>query len=523
MALFSLLLLSLAVNSALSARIAGFWTIGGSQYLNMKQILEELASRGHEVTLVVHSAHKIKPREKVAHKIYQVPYKPGFLGDLVRIEIDQGSKLQFLLKVTEALTVICESFLNSTELQEELKGFDLIVYDSLAVCPAVMYGERFGIPRVEIVLHPNYPFAFNHMVPMPVSYVPQAFTGFSDKMTFMERVVNLGAYLEGVLNVAACFGTNLFNNIVYNRPVNPDALKAKYNITPERSFQEAVADAELVIFTADFALEYAQPLLPGNVMVGSLNVKDGKPYALPPDLEEFVSNSGGHGFIIVSFGTNVASLLPKPVVDMLATAFGKLKQRVVWRLEGYIPSLLGTNIKVMDWLPQNDLLAHKDIKAFFTHAGHNSLYESAYHGVPVVAVPIFVDQHSNAKKVENFGLGLAVDYKTINAQQLFETIERVIAEPRFKNKAMYISGLLKDRRRTPLQETSDWIEYVLRHGGAGHLRAQVFNIPWYQYYLLDVMAFLVAIVTLVVMAIRLACGCLCRVCCKKSDTKTKKE
>ncbi len=203
----------------------------------------------------------------MAHKIYQVPYKPGFLGDLVRIEIDQGSKLQFLLKVTEALTVICESFLNSTELQEELKGFDLIVYDSLAVCPAVMLGERFGIPRVEIVLHPNYPFAFNHMVPMPVSYVPQAFTGFSDKMTFVERVVNLGAYLEGVLNVAACFGTNLFNNIVYNRPVNPDALKAKYNITPERSFQEAVADAELVIFTADFALEYAQPLLPGKKKV----------------------------------------------------------------------------------------------------------------------------------------------------------------------------------------------------------------------------------------------------------------
>ena len=88
---------------------------------------------------------------------------------------------------------------------------------------------------------------------------------------------------------------------------------------------------------------------------------------------------------------------------------------------------------------------------------------------------------------------------------------------------MYISGLLKDRRRTPLQETCDWIEYVLRHGGARHLRAQVFNIPWYQYYLLDVIAFLAAIVTSVVMVIRLACRCMCRVCCRKSDSKTKKE
>ena len=68
-------------------------------------------------------------------------------------------------------------------------------------------------------------------------------------------------------------------------------------------------------------------------MVGPLNVKDhAKP--LPPDLEEFVSNAGGHGFLIVSFGSNVASSLPRTLVDMLATAFGKLKQRVVWGITG---------------------------------------------------------------------------------------------------------------------------------------------------------------------------------------------
>ena len=67
-------------------------------------------------------------------------------------------------------------------------------------------------------------------------------------------------------------------------------------------------------------------------MVGPLNVQTPKP--LPPDLEEFVSSSGGHGFIIVSFGSNVASALPNTEVDTLAKAFGKLKQRVVWRWRG---------------------------------------------------------------------------------------------------------------------------------------------------------------------------------------------
>ena len=42
-----------------------------------------------------------------------------------------------------------------------------------------------------------------------------------------------------------------------------NGLKVKYNIKPERSWQQAVGDAELVIITADFALEYPQPLLPG--------------------------------------------------------------------------------------------------------------------------------------------------------------------------------------------------------------------------------------------------------------------
>ena len=47
-ALVSLLLL-LCISSSLSARIAGFHAVGGSQYINIRNTLEELVSRGHEV------------------------------------------------------------------------------------------------------------------------------------------------------------------------------------------------------------------------------------------------------------------------------------------------------------------------------------------------------------------------------------------------------------------------------------------------------------------------------------------
>ncbi|PFX33442.1 UDP-glucuronosyltransferase 2A3 [Stylophora pistillata] len=427
---------------------------------------------------------------------------------IVPLELE-GKLLELLFKMKDVFRVMCESALTSSEVLKELQNCDLLIYDSSSFCAALL-GERHNIPLTELLpLSPNSPAASFHMIPMPLSYVPLLLTGFTDKMTFVERVTNLAFY----------FGQKLFISMAINKPMN--ALKVKYNIKVERSFEEAIADVELLLILADFALEYPQPLLPGQIMIGPLNVKDAQ--SLPPDLEEFISNSGVHGFIICSFGSMVASVLQREKVDMLATAFGKLKQKVIWRLKGYIPSNLSSNIKVMDWLPQSDLLAHKDIKAFVSHVGHNSLYESAYYGVPLVAFPLGGDQDSNAKKAEHLGLGLVVDHKSNNAEKLFETIEQVIVESRYKAKAMHISGLLRDRPQTPLQKACDWIEYSLRHDGALHLQAQVFNIPWYQYYLLDVIAFLFAVVTVTVIVIGLMCRFLCQACRKKGSGKTKKD
>ena len=89
----------------------------------------------------------------------------------------------------------------------------------------------------------------------------------------------------------------------------------------------------------------------------------------------------------------------------------------------------------------------------------------------------------------------------------------------FKANATRVSRLLKDRRRTPLQETADWIEYVLRHGGARHLRPEVSNITWYQYYLLDVALFLAVILVLVIKVVQIVCRFVCGMCGKIKKNK----
>ena len=128
----------------------------------------------------------------------------------------------------------------------------MIVYDGPITFCAQLVGELLDIPRVEIlVVPPNFPMDFLHKIPMPVSYIPQIILAVTDEMTFLERVINVLAYL----------GTQILVILAVCSPM--DALKVKYNIKPERSFQETVGDAEMVLITADFALEYPQPLLPG--------------------------------------------------------------------------------------------------------------------------------------------------------------------------------------------------------------------------------------------------------------------
>lgn len=43
-----------------------------------------------------------------------------------------------------------------------------------------------------------------------------------------------------------------------------------------------------------------------------------------------------------------------------------------------------------------------------------------------------------------------------------------------------------------------WTEYVIRHGGAKHLRNPAADLPWYQYFLLDVAAAFLAFLSLFV-------------------------
>ena len=60
---------------------------------------------------------------------------------------------------------------------------------------------------------------------------------------------------------------------------------------------------------------------------------------------------------------------------------------------------LNSNIKTVGWAPQNDVLGHPAVQALVAHGRNNSVYEAAYHGVPLVVIPCVAEQSENAVKV----------------------------------------------------------------------------------------------------------------------------
>lgn len=179
--------------------------------------------------------------------------------------------------------------------------------------------------------------------------------------------------------------------------------------------------------------------------------------------------------------------MPEYLRRMLMRVFRQLPQRVLWKweAEGDMRDL-PANVKLSRWLPQQDLLGHPKIKAFVTHGGLLSMFETVYHGVPVVTLPVFCDHDSNAAKAETDGYAVKLDLSTLTSEVLLRAIRKVIHDPRYREEVKRRQFLLRDQKETPLERAVYWTEYVLRHRGARHLQSPARDMGVIQYYLIDV-------------------------------------
>ncbi|XP_057627593.1 UDP-glucuronosyltransferase 2B17-like isoform X3 [Chionomys nivalis] len=254
---------------------------------------------------------------------------------------------------------------------------------------------------------------------------------------------------------------------------------------------ETIGKAEMWLIRSYWDLEFPRPTLPNVDFVGGLHCKPAKP--LPKEMEEFVQTSGEHGVVVFSLGSMVRNV-SEDKAKAIAWALAQIPQKVLWRFEGKTPDTLGPNTRIYKWLPQNDLLGHPKTKAFVTHGGANGIYEAIHFGIPMIGIPLFGEQHDNIAYIVAKGAAISLDFRTMTRADLLSALEAIIDNPFYKKNAMWLSTVHHDQPMKPLDRVIFWIEFVMRHKGAKHLRPLAHNLTWYQYHSLDVIGFLLTCV-----------------------------
>ncbi|XP_005672351.1 UDP glucuronosyltransferase 1 family, polypeptide A6 isoform X2 [Sus scrofa] len=462
----------------------------GSHWLSMKDIVVRLSEKGHEIVVVAPEINLLLTESKYyTRKIYPVPYDQEELEGRYRSFGRNHFSERWLLNAAQVeyrnnMIVInmyfltCQSLLRDAATLSFLREakFDALFTDPALPC-GVILAEYLGLPSV--YLFRGFPCSLENTftrTPSPTSYVPRYYTAFSDRMTFPQRVAN---FLTRILE-------NILLDLLYTKyeDLARDILKIEVDLPA------LYRKADIWLMRYDFVFEFPRPVMPNMVFIGGTNCK--KVGILSQEFEAYVNASGEHGIVVFSLGSMVSEI-PEQKAMEIADALGKIPQTVLWRYTGPAPPNLAKNTKLVKWLPQNDLLGHPKARAFITHSGSHGIYEGICNGVPMVMMPLFGDQMDNAKRMETRGAGVTLNVLEMTSKDLENALNTVIKDKSYKENIMRLSSLHKDRPIEPLDLAVFWVEFVMRHKGAPHLRPAAHDLTWYQYHSLDVIGFLLAV------------------------------
>ncbi|XP_038604741.1 UDP-glucuronosyltransferase 1-6-like isoform X9 [Tachyglossus aculeatus] len=492
----------------------------GSHWLSMQPVISKLRQNGHEVTVIAPESNlQLKKSDKYLMKTYPVPYsEEHLLSEFKNFSLvpfllqstlsDFYMMYKSLMKIVNIYYVNCESLLTNQDLMLWLQeaNFDVLFTDSALLCGSIL-AEHLSIPSVNFMraVHCSYGYEATKC-PYPPAYVPRFFTRYSDHMTFIQRVVN---FLVSILEQKYC----MLGYLPYQELM-------KKVLKKDISIPEMLSHASIWLLRYDFVFEYPGPVMPNMVFVGGINC--GKRTKLTQEFQNFVNDSGEHGIVVFSLGSMVSEIPEKKAME-IAEALGRVPQTVLWRYTGTPPANLAKNTKLVKWLPQNDLLAHPKTRAFVTHAGSHGIYEGICNGVPMVLLPLFGDQMDNAVRIESRGAGVTLNVLEMTTEELSNALKKVITDKSYKENIMRLSALHKDRPVEPLDLAVHWVEFVMKHKGAPHLRPAAHDLNWFQYHSLDVIAFLLAIVLSVFFIFFKSCMFCFRKCFQKKGKAKKSQ
>ncbi|XP_050683694.1 UDP-glucosyltransferase 2-like isoform X1 [Leptidea sinapis] len=458
-----------------------------SHQVIFRPLTQELVRRGHQVTVITPNPTFEKgkgPENLTEIDVHDISYK--MKEDFVETA-DFGRKdLVFdqIIHLFEQLSGIFADQTKSSDVQSILNdkniSFDLLLIEA-CVRPTLIFSHLYKVPVIqvssfgmmlgsaEIVGSPTHPFLYPTIMHQRLY-----------NLSFWEKIDELYKHLK----MKSMYDSSEFKELEMFESILGVDLPS-YNVLKN--------NVDMLFLNIHPIWTDNQPL-PMNVIsiwgIHKTTLKE-----LPQDLKSYLDSSK-KGVIYMSLGSNApSSRLPQEILQIFIRVFSQLQYDVLWKWEKDELPGKPKNVKISKWFPQSDLLYHPNIKLFITQGGLQSTEEAINAGVPLIGMPMHGDQWYNVEKYAHHRIGIRLEMDTLTETQLKTTIDKVMMDKSYQENIVRLRSLLSDEPQKALDRAVWWTEYVLRHGGAKHLRSPAANMSWMEYYEIQ---FIVTILLLII-------------------------
>ena len=219
--------------------------------------------------------------------------------------------------------------------------------------------------------------------PHNTAYLPTALLPYTSEMNFFQRAINT------------------IGNFVFHKILRNIIILGKDRAILQKHFpNEEIPDLVELERTASLSFSFGHPLLmdgwrplaPNHVFLGMMNCKKVKQLDPNDKIRKYLDEATD-GVIYVSFGTVIkAAFMSDDKRKMFLNTFKDRKEKVLWKWETETMEGKPNNVMLSKWLPQQEVLAHPNVKLFITHGGQSSFQETLCHGKPVV-IENYVTKH----------------------------------------------------------------------------------------------------------------------------------
>lgn len=452
---------------------------------------ELLAARGHRVHMAIGSSNPVRQRvERAGVRVmpftipddvmtfYSEEYE-RYLADTVffsKNKFEEGERLIRMMHRDCELMMADSGFVSAAR---ELR-FDLAVFDAFPFLPCTLIlPHNLSVPYIGFTAVIE-PWALR-MPSLPSYRRTQTNWMTPDTWTFLER-------LKGLVDQI------LVHNLGLAMPViNNQTLLEKYS-QEKVSWDELLRKSLLLLWEQSPVADYPSAIYPNTVLVPGLTIS---PVNRVEGQLGSILDGAQQGVVLLTFGAT-SNYLPKEIVLKFLRVFASLEQ-LTFLVKFVVPEgvTIAQNVVVKEWLPQNDILGHKNTKLFITHCGNNGQYEAIYHAVPTIGFPQFGDQTYNCQRARLKGFGLQMNIHDFTVEQLRTNILKVIENPIYADTVNKASEIWRHERMTSREKAAYWIEHVIKYGG-DHLRPRGYDMTLLEFLMVDVLViYLVAVLAFV--------------------------